>query len=140
MPPTSQNSFVIHRKRDHSDSEMTNSLIVKAYGRRLDELRSAASRITRDQKFDWSVEGTDKGVRFSFEDARSKNIFAAFCTDLGVSYIDVPSICCKSEPASSRQSSAAAHEVIARAAAASARQAVVGTSVPPTRRSQSYGA
>lgn len=67
---------------------MANGLIVKAYGRQLDELRSAASRIARDHKFDWSVEAVDHGSRFDFEDAATKKTFAAFCKDLGLSYID----------------------------------------------------
>jgi len=105
--PASRKRSMIHRRRPLPDTEMASNIIVKAYGRWLDELRGAASRITRDEKFDWSVDGTDKGVRFSFKDARSRDIFAGFCTDLGVSYIDVPPICCKSEPVPSPQSSAA---------------------------------
>jgi len=66
--------------------KMTNSLIVKAYGMQLDELRSEASRITRDHGFKWSAETPDSGFRFSFTDSASKNDFAAFCSDLGVSF------------------------------------------------------
>ena len=66
--------------------KMTNSLIVKAYGLQLDELRSEASRITRDHGFKWSAETPDRGFRFSFTDSASKNDFAAFCSDLGVSF------------------------------------------------------
>jgi len=67
---------------------MANSLIVKAYGGQLDELRSAASQIRRNHKCEWSVEALDKGVRFSFENAASKDAFAAFCTNLGLSHIE----------------------------------------------------
>ena len=67
---------------------MPNIVIVRAYGRQLDELRGAASRIARDHKFDWCVEPTDKGAQFTFEDAASKNTFAAFCAAMGLSYID----------------------------------------------------
>jgi len=67
---------------------MTNSLIIKAYGLQLDELRSEASRITRDHGFKWSAEAPDKGFRFSFTSSALKDVFAAFCSDLGVSCTD----------------------------------------------------
>jgi hypothetical protein len=65
---------------------MNNSVIVRAYGRQLDELRGAASRIARERRVDWSVEAANKGTRFSFEDATSVAAFMSFCEDLGISY------------------------------------------------------
>ena len=67
---------------------MTNCLIVKVYGRPLDELRGEASRISRAQKADWFVERDDKGMRFCFEDGEAKAQFASVCKNLGLIHSD----------------------------------------------------
>jgi hypothetical protein len=66
----------------------TNYVVVKAYGRQLDELRGEASRISRDRKVDWSIEAVEKGARFGFDDTESKASFISFCRNLGLSYAD----------------------------------------------------
>jgi hypothetical protein len=62
----------------------TNYVIVKAYGKQLDELRGEASRISRGRKVDWSVEAVDRGVRFCFDDSESKASFVSVCENLGL--------------------------------------------------------
>jgi hypothetical protein len=66
----------------------TNCLIVRAYGRQLDQLRAEASRIARGNKIDWWIERADKGMRFCFEDAEAKRAFAAICGNFSVSCSD----------------------------------------------------
>jgi hypothetical protein len=65
-----------------------NYVIVKAYGRQLDELRGEASRISRGRKVDWSVEAADRGVCFCFDDSESKASFASICKNLGLFFTD----------------------------------------------------
>jgi hypothetical protein len=66
----------------------THCLIVRAAGRQLDDLRSQASRIARGRKIDWSVDHSDKGACFCFEDAEAKQAFISFCENLGVQHHD----------------------------------------------------
>ena len=63
-------------------------LIVRASGRKLDELRSAASTIAQEGKIDWWVERTDKGTCFFFGDEDAKKRFVLSCENLGVSHQD----------------------------------------------------
>ncbi|GLR91225.1 hypothetical protein [Bradyrhizobium iriomotense] len=63
---------------------MENSVIVRVYGRQLDQLRAEASRIARGSKIDWSIERADKGMRFCFEDAEAKKTFASICEHFAV--------------------------------------------------------
>jgi hypothetical protein len=65
---------------------MENRLIVRAYGRQLDQLRAEASRISRGHKVDWWIERGDKGSHFCFENAESKKAFASICENLAISY------------------------------------------------------
>ena len=51
----------------------TNGLIVRASGRKLDQLRGDASRIAKGNKVDWWIEQADKGTRFCFEDVKAKS-------------------------------------------------------------------
>lgn len=67
---------------------MENCVIVRAYGRLLDQLREEASRVSRGHKADWSIERTDQGARFCFEDAKSKKAFASICENLTISYTE----------------------------------------------------
>ncbi|MGY8662360.1 hypothetical protein Q3C01_08320 [Bradyrhizobium sp. UFLA05-109] len=68
--------------------EMENCVIVRAYGRVLDQLREEASRVSRGYKADWSIERGDKGVRFCFENAEAKKAFASICENLAISYTE----------------------------------------------------
>lgn len=63
-------------------------LIVRAVGRKLDEVRSEASRIAKGSKLQWWAERNDKGTCFCFEDAGAKNKFATFCQNFGVPHQD----------------------------------------------------
>ena len=63
-------------------------LIVRAYGKRLDQLRGEASRIAKGSKVDWWIERADKGTRFCFEDAEAKKSFAAICESFAVPCLD----------------------------------------------------
>jgi hypothetical protein len=63
------------------------SIIVKAYGRQLDELRSAAYRLAGGN-FDWLLEAPDEAARFSFDDAKSKDAFVSYCKELGLPWRD----------------------------------------------------
>jgi hypothetical protein len=63
---------------------MENSVIVRVYGRQLDQLRAEASRIARESNVDWWIERADKGMRFCFEDAEAKRAFAAICRNFAV--------------------------------------------------------
>lgn len=67
---------------------MTNYVIVRAYGRQLDQLRGEASRISRANKIDWWIERGVQGTRFCFEDAETKRAFVSICENSGVSHID----------------------------------------------------
>lgn len=67
---------------------MENCVIVRAYGRLLDQLRAEASRVSRGHKADWWIEHGDKGVRFCFEDAEAKKAFASICENLAISYTE----------------------------------------------------
>ena len=61
-------------------------LIVRASGRRLDQLRGEASRISRGNKIDWWIERGEEGARFCFEDAKTKKAFASICENFAVPY------------------------------------------------------
>jgi hypothetical protein len=63
---------------------MADCVIVRAYGRELDELRGEASRIARGSKIDWWIEHGDEGVRFCFENAETRKVFASICKNLAV--------------------------------------------------------
>ncbi|MBR0719229.1 hypothetical protein JQ632_35530 [Bradyrhizobium liaoningense] len=63
---------------------MENSVIVRVYGRQLDQLRAEASRIARGSKIDWWIERADKGMRFCFEDAEAKSAFASICKNFAI--------------------------------------------------------
>jgi hypothetical protein len=65
---------------------MENCLVVRAYGRQLDQLRAEASRISRGHKVDWWIERGDNGAHFCFENAESKKAFASICENLAISY------------------------------------------------------
>jgi hypothetical protein len=65
-----------------------NCLIVRAFGRQLDNLRSEASRLARGSRMDWWVERTDKGACFCFEDLQAKAAFASICRHFGVQHMD----------------------------------------------------
>src|SRR3954453_10147769 len=67
---------------------MTNCVIVRAYGRQLDQLRGEASRISRANKIGWWIEREVQGARFCFEDAEAKRAFVSICENIGVSHID----------------------------------------------------
>lgn len=67
----------------------TNCVIVRAYGRQLDQLRAEASRIARGSKIDWWIEKADKGTRFCFEDAEAIKTFALICENFAVRCLDV---------------------------------------------------
>jgi hypothetical protein len=63
-------------------------LIVRAYGRQLDQLRAEASRIARGGKIDWWIEQADKGMRFCFEDAEAKKSFASIYKNFAVPCVE----------------------------------------------------
>ncbi len=65
-----------------------NCLIVRAFGRALDQLRSEASRIAKGSKLDWWIERTDKGACFCFEDPAAKETFLSVCERFGVKHQD----------------------------------------------------
>jgi hypothetical protein len=65
-----------------------NCLIVRAFGRQLDNLRSEASRLAKGSKMDWWVERTDKGACFCFEDLETKNAFVLICQNFGLQHLD----------------------------------------------------
>jgi hypothetical protein len=64
----------------------TSCLIVRAYGRHLDGLRSEASRIARGSKVDWWTEKTDKGTSFCFESDEVKKQFITVCENVAVQH------------------------------------------------------
>lgn len=66
----------------------TNCLIVRAYGRQLDQLRAEASRIARGSKLDWWIERADIGARFCFEGAEAKQAFASICENFAIPCIE----------------------------------------------------
>ena len=53
---------------------MAHCVIVRASGRRLDQLRDEASRISRGSKIDWWIECDDK-TRFCFESEAASKAF-----------------------------------------------------------------
>lgn len=63
---------------------MATYLIVRAFGRQLDELRGQASRISRGENVDWWVERGDQGIRFCFENAQAQQSFVSVCENFGV--------------------------------------------------------
>jgi len=66
---------------------MSNTVIVKAFGWQLDELRSEACRLSQD-KVDWVLVPPDDEPLFTFHDDRSKAQFVSFCKRLGVTCRD----------------------------------------------------
>lgn len=67
----------------------TDCLIVRTAGRKPDDLRAEASRIAKTSEVDWSVERTDKGLRFCFEGSHlAKEMFASTCDNLGFAHQD----------------------------------------------------
>jgi hypothetical protein len=54
----------------------------------LDNLRSEASRLAKRSKVDWSVERTDKGTCFCFEDLEAKTPFVSISQNYGVQHVD----------------------------------------------------
>jgi hypothetical protein len=67
---------------------MENCVIVRAYGRQLDQLRAEASRISRGSKLDWWIERGDAGTRFCFESDEAKKAFASICGHLAIPCIE----------------------------------------------------
>jgi hypothetical protein len=68
--------------------QMADCVIVRAYGRQLDQLRGEASRIARGSKIDWWIERDHDGARFCFENAETKKTFASICENLAVQCIE----------------------------------------------------
>ena len=68
--------------------QMADCVIVRAYGRQLDQLREEASRIARGSKIDWWIERDHDGARFCFENAETKRTFASICENLAVQCIE----------------------------------------------------
>jgi hypothetical protein len=54
-------------------------VIVRAYGRQLDQLRAEASRIARGRQIDWWIDRGDRGTHFCFESAEAKQAFTSMC-------------------------------------------------------------
>jgi hypothetical protein len=67
---------------------MADCVIVRTYGRQLDQLRGEASRISRANKIDWWIERDVRGTRFCFEDVETKRAFVSICENVGISHID----------------------------------------------------
>jgi hypothetical protein len=67
--------------------QMADCVIVRAYGRQLDQLRGEASRIARRSKIDWWIERGHDGARFCFE-----TTFASICENLAVQYTEEPAM------------------------------------------------
>jgi hypothetical protein len=67
---------------------MTYCVVIRAYGRELDRLRTYAAHIARDQKSDWWVETTEKGKAFCFEHPNAKASFSAVCERDGVEFTE----------------------------------------------------
>ncbi len=63
---------------------MADCVIVRAYGRQLDQLRGEASRISRGHKVDWWIERGDGGTRFCFESDEAKKAFASTCEGFSI--------------------------------------------------------
>jgi hypothetical protein len=59
---------------------------LQAHGKKLDELRGEAYRISRDAKTDWYAEPRDAGTAFCFESANAQNRFCAICERENVNY------------------------------------------------------
>jgi hypothetical protein len=57
-----------------SEGKMEHCVIVRASGRRLDQLREEASRISRGSKIDWWIERGDK-TRFCFKSEAASKAF-----------------------------------------------------------------
>jgi hypothetical protein len=68
--------------------KMADCVIVRAYGRQLDQLRAEASRIARGRQVDWWIERGDRGTRFFFESAEAKKAFTSICDSFAVPYVE----------------------------------------------------
>lgn len=68
---------------------MADCVIVRAYGRQLDQLRDEASRISRSHNVDWWIERGEKGARFCFENAEAKRVFASICENFAISCLEI---------------------------------------------------
>jgi len=66
---------------------MAHCVIVRASGRRLDQLRDEASRISRGSKIDWWIERGDK-TRFCFESEAASKAFASICEKFAIPCVD----------------------------------------------------
>lgn len=61
-----------------------NCLIVLASGRKLDLMRSEASRIAKDNNADWWSDRAEVGTRFCFVSAEAKEAFALTCDSFDI--------------------------------------------------------
>lgn len=68
---------------------MEHCVIVRAYGRLLDQLREEAYFVSRGHRADWWIERGDHGARFGFESAEAKKAFASICETLAIPYREV---------------------------------------------------
>jgi hypothetical protein len=58
---------------------MGNSVLVRAVGRELDNLRGEASRIARQYQTEWCAEPRPSGTAFCFDNEKVRAIFLAYC-------------------------------------------------------------
>ena len=65
-------------------------LAVRAAGRQMDTLRAEAFRIAKANNVGWWTDYAEIGTRFCFEDAKSREAFAASCENLGIPTRDAP--------------------------------------------------
>ena len=72
--------------------QMSDCVIVRAYGRQLDELRGEASRIARGSKLDWWIEYGDAGTHFCFEDIEAKKAFTSICKNFAIPCIEAQQV------------------------------------------------
>jgi hypothetical protein len=63
-------------------------VVVRAYGRQLDQLRGEAFRISRGNKIDWWIDRSDGSTRFCFETAEATRAFASICKNLAISCME----------------------------------------------------
>ncbi|MET4207382.1 hypothetical protein [Bradyrhizobium sp. LA2.1] len=67
---------------------MADCVIVRAYGRQLDQLRAEAFRIARGRQIDWWIDRGDKGTHFCFESSEAKQAFTSMCDNFAVPYVE----------------------------------------------------